>query len=1242
MFKKLFVLVYLVFLSLLFVPKVQAALPTGFQKSTVVSGLNFPDALGQSPDGRIFILQKTGEVKIYKNGTLAATPAITLPVDANGEHGLLGIAFDPSFASNNYVYLAYVNASPNEFRVSRFTVTGDTINAGSEKILLKSTQTLNTYHISGTLRFGPDGKLWVSVGNNANNANSQDLSNIQGKLLRINSDGSIPTDNPFYGLAGGQASIWAYGFRNPFRFNFLPDGRPIVGDVGEATTEEVNIIQKGGDYGWPDCEGPCTPPNGKYIDPLFTYQHNGGSAAVVGGYVNSSTSLGSSMQGVYFYGDYAKGFIRYLKIDSEGDFISDNAFDDAAGEVVDLMNGPDGNMYFVTVADSTFSSNTGSMYKITYNATNLPPVAAITANPIAGLAPLKVTFSSAGSSDPLGGNLTYSWDFGDGSKLTSANPTHTYQNNGTYTVVLTVSNAKGKTNASTKITVGKTLPVPKIDTPIDGTHYNAGDTISFSGEANDAQDGDLPASDFTWSVIFHHQTHIHPFIDQIQGVKNGTFVIPNTGEPSAETSYEIILTVVDSSGLSATTSRIISPNTVNLTFDSYPVSGLTFMLDGIPHSTPYNVESVVGFIHGLDTPNLQTLNGFNYNFNAWSDKLAQSHNFTTPATSSAYLVSFTETPTGNGSIHFRVRDIDKNGNPTGKFVNDATAVLTDTTGTVAFQTTTSKTVNGQDGWVFFDNVPSGQYGALTYKGNSIGAWKQTTCDGAGTTQSANIKNQNTNNFTAAWQNNLKVMPNQITWCSDEGLQTVTSGNLAMRVDLIENDPNVPKSYLATDHVNGATVKLTDPTGSTVIQSTTTQASNGQDGWAFFQNIPAGNYGLMAYKAGFEGFWKMTSCAGASDPNASIQNSQTENNKAAWNNSVVIVAGVTNYCYDLGFHGNGGVHYRVKEFDSSGNWTGKYINGATAKLTDTTGNTVLQTTTSKTVNGEDGWVFFDNVQAGYYGAATYLKGYTGYWRQTDCNNSGTTNSVTIQNDNTENQTAAWQSNLHIPGGDILWCSDVGLKNPNTQAAGGIHFRVREIGSNGSPDGKYVNGATAKLTDTTGNTVIQTATSKTVGTDDGWVFFDQIPAGNYGILVYENGLTGGWKQTDCGTGSTTTGASIKNSNTEGQTASWQNDITISAGKITWCSDQGLLLPATTPVATPIPSQAPAMSQSVVNTPTQSPTSTPTPTQKITPTPTLAPTSIPTPTISGQAQAPTPAATPTMASTETPVVTPTTEKK
>ncbi|HEY7270852.1 MAG TPA: PQQ-dependent sugar dehydrogenase, partial [Dehalococcoidia bacterium] len=173
--------------------------PAGFADSTVASGLTNPTAMTFAPDGRIFVAQQGGQLRVIKNGTLLATPFVSLTVDSTNERGLLGVAFDPNFGANHYVYVYYTATTPAAHnRVSRFVADGDVAQAGSETVLLDLDNLSSaTNHNGGAIHFGPDGKLYIGVGENANGANAQTLANLLGKMLRINADGSIPESNPF-------------------------------------------------------------------------------------------------------------------------------------------------------------------------------------------------------------------------------------------------------------------------------------------------------------------------------------------------------------------------------------------------------------------------------------------------------------------------------------------------------------------------------------------------------------------------------------------------------------------------------------------------------------------------------------------------------------------------------------------------------------------------------------------------------------------------------------------------------------------------------------------------------------------------------------------------------------------------------------------------------------------------------------------------------------------------------------
>ena len=363
----------LVLSALLSVVSLKAAtLPSGFTESMVAGGISSPTAMSFAPDGRLFVCQQTGQLRVIKNGSLLASPFLTVTVDSAGERGLLGIAFDPNFASNQFVYIYYtVPGAPPHNRVSRFTANGDVVLAGSELPLLELNNLSSaTNHNGGALHFGLDGKLYIAVGENANSANSQTLTNLLGKILRLNSDGTIPNDNPFFNQAtGSNRAIWALGLRNPFTFAVQPgSGRSFINDVGQSAREEINLGVAGSNYGWPTCEGPCTPANPNFRDPLYFYTHatsNTQGCAITGGTFSSTSSLQfpGTYAGKYFFAEFCSGWINYLDPDNPATSNSASVFATGLSSPVDLQTGPDGSLYYLQ------RGGTGEVWRIKYTAT---------------------------------------------------------------------------------------------------------------------------------------------------------------------------------------------------------------------------------------------------------------------------------------------------------------------------------------------------------------------------------------------------------------------------------------------------------------------------------------------------------------------------------------------------------------------------------------------------------------------------------------------------------------------------------------------------------------------------------------------------------------------------------------------------------------------------------------------------------------------------------------------------------
>ena len=621
-----------------------------FVNDRVIVGLDEPTNMVFTPDGRMLVAERDGTIWVVPRGSgqVSPTPFLQLPsVATQDERGLLGLTLDPQFATNGYVYAYYTHGSLHN-RVSRFTAIGDAAAASSEVVIWQNPDTAAIWHQGGDLHFGPDGYLYVSVGDHLQSTTAQDLESYNGKILRMTRDGATPPGNPFDDGPGPHLdTIWARGLRNPFRFTVDPaTGRVIAGDVGEGTTEEVDVVTAGANLGWPTCEGPCGTPG--LTNPIHSYPHAGGDASVTGGFVYRGTQFPDEYRGDYFFADYAMNWIKRLELDANGNVTAVHDFeppdgrrDGPYGDIVALAEGPDGSLWYVDTGPFE-NENAGAIRRIRNTNANQPPTAVIAGNPTSGAAPLTVGFSSAGSADPEGGPITYRWDFGDGTTSTQANPSHRYANSGRYTVRLTTSDGMSDTISEPLVVTAGSPPVPRILAPTDGATFRAGDVISYSGDAGDPEDGALAPGSLSWKIVFHHDGHIHPVQDGTPG-SSGTVTIPTSGHSfKGDTSYEIVLTATDSDGIQASRSVTIRPEKANLTFATSP-SGLSVTVDGVPSATPFTVSEIVGFRYAVDAPSPQGAN----TFASWSDGGAKAHTVTVPATAQTLTATFTAPPPGN-------------------------------------------------------------------------------------------------------------------------------------------------------------------------------------------------------------------------------------------------------------------------------------------------------------------------------------------------------------------------------------------------------------------------------------------------------------------------------------------------------------------------------------------------------------------------------------------------------------------
>jgi glucose/arabinose dehydrogenase len=599
-----------------------ATLPSFFEERTLASGLTVPVDVAWAPDGRMFVAEKAGRVRVVSaDGTLQAAPLIDISghVNNNWDHGLLGIAVDSAFATNHYLYLLYVYepdaAHPDNPKISRLTrvvvKSDNTVQnpQAPETVLLGSATTApcpaasntldclpadSTTHSIGTVRSAPDGTLFVGNGDGSNfNGVDQlafrtyDEQSYSGKVLHVDRDGRglpghpfCPTDNDLTHVC---TKVYAKGFRNPFRFTLKPGGGLIVGDVGWNSWEEIDLPVAGGNYGWPCYEGNHQTPGYKDLascgmtyqggpaataGPFYEYFHDQNTGTVLGGPMFTSDLYPEGYKGSIFFGDYALALIKRLELNPDGTLAWVEPFASNVNGIVDLELSPVGNLAYVEFGDGW--SATGTVREIEYSPGNLTPVARAAATPTSGDAPLQVAFKGSDSSDSDGDVLTYDWDFGDGGAHSSqADPDHLYAA-GTYTARLVVDDGRGRVGkASVHIVAGNTPPAVNISEPVADATYREGVPVHLSGAATDAQDGALEASALSWHVLAHHGDHIHD-VGGYSGAEASFTPIVGHG---ANIYYEVFLTATDSEGLSSTATRSVHPESMAPADESGPAAG---------------------------------------------------------------------------------------------------------------------------------------------------------------------------------------------------------------------------------------------------------------------------------------------------------------------------------------------------------------------------------------------------------------------------------------------------------------------------------------------------------------------------------------------------------------------------------------------------------------------------------------------------------------------------------------------
>lgn len=328
----------LIFISVLSVEPGWAAEPSDpaavAQLQLVVSGLSAPLDFQSARDGtgRFFVVEQGGTIRIVKGKKLLAPPFLNISsiIVSGGETGLLGLAFHPQYKTNGRFFVNYTRRVNTQLQtvIAEYHVSAANPNLAdpsSARIILVIDQPFDN-HNGGQLAFGSDGFLYIGMGDGGSGGdpqgNGQKLTTLLGKMLRIDinsgSPYAIPPDNPFVGVSGAKGEIWAYGFRNPWRFSFdKMTKRLFVGDVGQGAWEEVDIVTKGGNFGWNIMEGKhCYPPGATcdptgLILPIAEYSHSEG-IAIIGGYVYRGAAI-AALKGLYVFGDFGSGQLWTLQ-----------------------------------------------------------------------------------------------------------------------------------------------------------------------------------------------------------------------------------------------------------------------------------------------------------------------------------------------------------------------------------------------------------------------------------------------------------------------------------------------------------------------------------------------------------------------------------------------------------------------------------------------------------------------------------------------------------------------------------------------------------------------------------------------------------------------------------------------------------------------------------------------------------------------------------------------------------------
>ena len=654
-------LVSIAFLISIVSPRLARAvdLPDGFSETTIATDIQNPVGMEVSSDGRMFVLAgNVKRIEVFDDSGFLNN-FIELPQVLNRGSGLLGLEFAPDFATSGDVYIAYVTdpgtvPGPQRFRLSRFSSNGRVAANDSEVVIfeVEDIDPNQQLHQGGDLVIGADEKIYWALGDRVKGSVvSQSLDSLFGKLLRLNLDGSIPADNPFYAdLDGDLRAIYANGLRNPFRSDKRKaTGEIYMSEVGPVDWEELNKAESGANYGWPLVSGVANDP--AYTDPVHAYSHDPDGCAITGGafYEPLSENFPFDYRDKFFYGDHCFGWIAYVDLGTG----ADTRFLTGADRLVEIKINPvTGALYYLDreyAGDNT--GRTGGIGRIDY----VGKLASfdITRQPSSTTASVgeDVSFGVLVSGTPPFG---FQW-FKNGVPLTgetgsSLTLSNVQADDDQSEFFVEVSDTTGFSMLSDTAVLtisANNAPVASILQPDPAAFlYIAGEEISFSGIASDAEDGALDASAFRWDIVFHHNNHTHPFITDFRGTREGKFVPPTNDETASNVWYRIHLTVTDSAGTSTTVRQDVFPLLTDVSVETEP-PGLELLIDGTPRNAPIGFRGVAGVARVLEAPETQFVDGKTWTFSSWSNGGNRTQTLSTPLIPTTYVANYDSEDTGD-------------------------------------------------------------------------------------------------------------------------------------------------------------------------------------------------------------------------------------------------------------------------------------------------------------------------------------------------------------------------------------------------------------------------------------------------------------------------------------------------------------------------------------------------------------------------------------------------------------------